>query len=126
MSGQRDLVALRHALAQHEAGRDLGAGGEAAVVGDDRNVVAVVDADQGRASSHLGLIRRTCGLPLRADAAGCPAPLMSPWPVSDRPSSFASLRRTPDVLDLHRLGVPAAGTPPAVPKRDAGVPCGAK
>ena len=46
---QRHLVALRHALAQHQARRQHRARRQPAVVGDDRDVVALVHADRQRA-----------------------------------------------------------------------------
>ena len=45
---QRDLVALRHRLAQHQAVGQHGAGGQAAVVGDDGHVVIGMHAQRQR------------------------------------------------------------------------------
>jgi hypothetical protein len=49
---QRDLVALRHALAQHEAIGKRGAFAETAVVDDDRDVVVRMDANIERGLIH--------------------------------------------------------------------------
>ena len=64
--GERDLVALRHALAQHEAIGERGAFAEPAVIDDDRDVVVRVDAniERGLVHSDESLSERTARLRL--------------------------------------------------------------
>src|SRR5207253_1932546 len=50
--GERDLVALRHALAQHQAIGENGALAQTAVVDDDRDVVVGVNANVERRLFH--------------------------------------------------------------------------
>jgi hypothetical protein len=50
---QRDLVALRHALAQRQTVGERGAFGQAAVVDDDRDVVLRVNANVKGQLAHF-------------------------------------------------------------------------
>jgi hypothetical protein len=50
---QRNLVPLRHALAQHQAVGERGAFGQPAVVDDDRDVVLRVNANVKRRLFHV-------------------------------------------------------------------------
>ncbi len=56
---QRHLVALRHPLAQGQPAGKHRALGQAAIVGDDRHVIQLVDADVQRGALHLRSRLRT-------------------------------------------------------------------